>query len=108
MSAVFNTQRVGGNAVFDSQIYIAASAGALTTSAFKNNTGQLLPNLSGLTVAVLNATTLAFVKTFTGQVTNASGVMSITDPLFVSGAEYIVVTKNTDGTAIGAEKHTAS
>jgi hypothetical protein len=108
MSAVFNTQRVGGNAVFDSQTYVAAAAGTLTTSAFKNNTGQLLPNLTGLTVAVLNATTMAFVKTFTSQVTNASGVMAVMDPLFVSGTEYIVVTKNADGTAIGAEKYTAS
>lgn len=86
---------------------VAGASGTLTTLAFKNNTGSVLANLTGLTVTVLNMSTFAFVKTFTGQTTNASGIMAINDALFVSGTEYAVIVRNASGN-LGAEKITAS
>jgi hypothetical protein len=85
----------------------APAAGTITTGAFKNNTGSVLASLTALTVTVLNASTLAFVKTFTSQTTNGGGVMAITDALFVSGTQYAVVTTNASGT-LGVEKYTAA
>lgn len=86
---------------------VTATTGTITTGAFKNNTGSVLASLTALTVTVLNASTLAFVKTFTSQTTNGSGVMAITDALFVSGTQYAVVTTNAAGT-LGVEKYTAA
>lgn len=86
---------------------VASSTGAITTAAFKNNTGSVLASLTALTVTILNASTLAFVKTFTNQTTNASGVMALTDALLVSGTQYAVVTTNASGT-LGVEKYTAA
>lgn len=85
----------------------ASASGTLTTGVFKNNTGSVLSNLSGLTVTVLNLSTMAFVKTFTGQTTSGTGVMSINDPLFTSGTWYAVVTKNASD-VLGVEKYQAS
>jgi hypothetical protein len=86
---------------------VATSGGTLTTGAFKNNTGSVLASLSGLTVAVLDLTAMTFVKVFTSQTTNGSGVMVITDPLIVAGTQYAVVTKNASN-VLGVEKYQAT
>jgi hypothetical protein len=86
---------------------VAASGGTLTTGAFKNNTGTVLASLSSLTVAVLNLSTMTFVKVFTNQTTNGSGVMVITDALLNAGTQYAVVTKNASN-VLGVEKYTAA
>lgn len=86
---------------------VATSGGTLTTGAFKNNTGSVLANLTGLTVTVLDLTTMTFIKVFTGQTTNGSGVMIINDALFNAGTQYAVVTKNASN-ILGVEKYQAT
>ncbi len=88
-------------------VTVAVVAGTLSTEHFTNNTGTILANLTGLTVTVLDMSTFAFVKTFTGQTTNASGVLTINDPLFVSAVQYAIVTRNASG-VLGVEKATAT
>lgn len=85
----------------------AVATASIVTSAFKNNTGSVLANLTGLTVAVLNISGLTTVKVFTGQTTNASGVMTLVDVLLVQGSEYAVVTTNAAKT-LGVEKYVAA
>ena len=67
------------------------TAGTITTDPLVNNTGTVLANETGLTVAVLTALTGTLVVTKTNQTTNASGVMSINDPLIAAGTAYKVV-----------------
>lgn len=84
------------------------AAGMLTTQPFKNGIGQVLANLSSLTVAVLSIPALASVKTFSSQTTNGSGVNTINDAAITPGAKYAHVTTNASGTVIGAEIITAT
>ena len=88
-------------------VNVTIAAGTLTTGQFKNLNGQVLANLTGLTVTVLSLATLNFVKTVTGAGTNASGVMTLNDALFVSGTSYAIVAVNAAGT-LGAEKAVAA
>lgn len=81
--------------------------GVITTAAFKNNTGSVQAGLTGLTVALLRFSDFALAGVLTGQVTNGSGILSMTTQLATPGVEYLVVTRNAAGTAIGAEKYTA-
>ena len=81
--------------------------GTITTAAFKNNTGTVQASLTGLTVALLRFSDFAFAGVLTGQATNGSGVMTITDQIATPGVEYLLVTRNAAGTAIGCEKYTA-
>lgn len=83
-----------------------AGAVALTLPALKNNTGTLLANETGATVYVY-ATTGAHVVTKTGQTTNSSGVMVITDAALVASTQYRVVIVLASG-AEGMDKVTAA
>lgn len=71
-------------------------SGTITSAPIKNNTGTLLANQSGATVFVY-ATTGPHVATLTGQATNASAVMTITDPAIVAGTEYHLIGKLASG-----------
>jgi hypothetical protein len=79
----------------------------ITTQPFKNNTGTVLANLTSLTVTVLTASGLTFVKNFTNKTTNGSGVLTIPDNTFTSGVQYAVVVADAFG-VIGVEKYTAA
>lgn len=83
-----------------------SSDGVLTLPALKNNTGTVLASETGATVHVY-ATTGAHVVTKTGQTTNGSGVMSITDPLIVASTQYRVVIVLASGDE-GMDKVTAA
>lgn len=83
-----------------------AGAVALTLPALKNNTGTLLANETGATVYVY-ATTGAHVVTKTGQTTNSSGVMVITDAALTAATQYRVVIVLASG-AEGMDKVTAA
>ena len=80
----------------------------LVTDPFKNNTGTLLPNLSGLTVAVLRMSDFALALVLTGRATNGAAVLSINSGSITAGVTYLVVTRDAAGTAVGAEVATAS
>lgn len=79
---------------------------SITTQPFKNNTGTVLANLTSLTVTILNGSTLAFVKNFTNETTDGSGVMVIPDNVMTSGVEYAVVVADAFG-VVGVAKYTA-
>ncbi len=72
-SATFTTTPTGG--------------GTVTTPTIKNNTATVQASLTGLVVHVSDSTG-AHVVTKTGQTTNLSGVLAVTDPLIVVGAQY--------------------
>ncbi len=65
-------------------------AGTLTTNPLKNNTGTVLASEIGITVYVYQ-TSGALVATKTGQTTDASGVMTITDPSILAATAYRIV-----------------
>lgn len=66
----------------------AAATGSITTPVMKNNTGAILANEAGVIVNIYNATTGALVVRKTGQTSNASGVVVVTDALLVAGTSY--------------------
>lgn len=78
---------------------------SLITSSFKNNTGTVLQNLTGLKVAVLRLSDLALVLNLANQTTDASGVLTIRTGYVVSGNQYLVVILNAP--SVGTEIVTA-
>jgi len=83
------------------------SSGTLTLPVLKNNTGTVLANETGATVHVYAVSTGNKVVTKTGQTTNGSGVMTVTDASIVGGTQYRVVVVLGSG-AEGLDKVTAS
>lgn len=83
-----------------------APLATLATPPLKNNTGTLLANESGATVYVY-AIGGGHVVTKTGQTTDASGVMTITDAAISAGTQYRVVIVLASG-AEGMDKLTAT
>jgi hypothetical protein len=81
----------------------SVGSATITSSVFKNNTGTVL---SGLTVQKVWAIPLG-TPDFTNVVTDGSGIMSITDGTLSAG-DYLLVTSNADGSAVGVKKYTAA
>ena len=92
-------------AVFSGSASVAGS-GTLTLPALKNNTGTVLASETGAT-AYIYATSGAHVVTKTGQTTNGSGVMTITDAALTAATQYRVVIVLASG-AEGMDKVTAA
>lgn len=66
----------------------ADNSGTIASPVLKNNTGTILANEVGVIVNVYNATTGALVVQKTGQTSDASGIVTVTDALIVAGATY--------------------
>jgi hypothetical protein len=86
---------------------VTSATPTLTTPVLKNNTGTVLANETGATVCVYNVTTGALVVKKTGQTTNGSGVMTITDAAIAAATEYRVVISLASG-AEGMDRITAT
>lgn len=86
---------------------VTASDPTIITPALKNNTGTVLANETGITVHIYDITDSELVVTKTGQTTNASGVMTVSDALLVDATEYRIVIVLGSG-AEGMERLTAS
>lgn len=97
---------IQANAVSPAAI-TSSAAGTLTTAPLKNNTGTLLANQTGATAYIHNMTTGALVVAKTGQTTNASGVMVVSDPLILPATQYRIVIKLASA-AEGLDKLTAT
>lgn len=97
---------VQANAVSPAAI-TSSAAGTLTTAPLKNNTGTLLANQTGATAYIHNMTTGALIVSKTGQTTNASGVMVVSDPLILPATQYRIVIKLASA-AEGLDKLTAT
>lgn len=78
----------------------------ITLPVLKNNTGTLLADVVGATVHVYAVATGNKVVSKTGQTSNASAVMALTDPALVAGTEYRCVIVLASG-AEGLQKATA-
>jgi len=85
---------------FDATIVEGADI-AITTEPLKNNTGTLLTSTGSITADVYNISTGALVVRKTGLTSDASGVVSFTDPLLVTATEYrvIISISTSDGVA---------
>ena len=101
ISAMTDDSTFSGSATGDT------SSGTITTPALKNNTGTVLANETGITVYVYTPDTGALVVKKTGQTTNASGVLTVTDALIVASTLYRVVIVLGSG-AEGMDKVTAA
>lgn len=89
-------------------ITIAESTGTITTHPFKNNAGDPLTGLTGLTVAILDLATMTEVVVLTGQTTDAStAVMTLTHALIVPGTWYAVAPKSATD-ILGIRKYQAT
>lgn len=85
----------------------SASAGTITTPVLKNNTGTVLASQTGITAHIYAVSSGDKLVTLTGQTTNGSGIMTLSDVLIVAGTQYRVVIVLGSG-AEGMEKLTAS
>ncbi len=63
--------------------------GSIVTPPLKNNTGTVLANETGAVVNVWNPSTGALIVQKTGQTSDASGIMTISDVLIVPGVIYV-------------------
>ena len=84
-----------------------SGTGTLSTEPLKNNTGTLLASQTGATAFVYDVSTGDLVVAKTGQSTDSSGVMTVSDALIVPATQYRVVVVLSGG-AEGLAKYTAS
>ena len=75
----------------------AAHIVEIVTEPLKNNTGTVLASETGIEVCVYNQSTGVLVVKLTGQSTDASGVMTLTDNALVTGTAYWLVIKLSSG-----------
>ena len=94
-------------ATFSGSASGGVSPGTITTPALKNNTGTVLANETGVTVYVYTPDTGALVVKKTGQTTNGSGVLAVTDALIAASTQYRIVIVLGSG-AEGMDKATAA
>ena len=83
-----------------------SGAGTITLGPLKNNTGTVLASLTGITVHVYQ-TSGALVVTKTGQTTNGSGTLVVSDAAIAAATEYRCVIVLGTG-AEGMDKATAA
>ena len=79
------------NAAFSGSAIGNVAQGTLATPVLKNNTGTVLANETGVTVYVYTPSTGELVVKKTGQTTNGSGVLAVTDALIYAGTQYRIV-----------------
>lgn len=101
------TNSVTANTSTTVAITSSAVSGTLTTAPLKNNAGTLLANETGATAYIHHMTTGALIVAKTGQTTNASGVMTVTDALIAPATQYRIVVKLASN-AEGLDKLTAT
>lgn len=83
-----------------------ATQGKLVLPVLKNNTGQILANLTGITVHINTVLTNELVATKTNQQSDANGIVTIIDSRIVPNTMYRVIVILATG-AEGMEKVTA-
>lgn len=93
------------DAVFSGGSVGDSSAGTVTTSEFKNESGTLLTALS---VDKVWAIQLSGTPTFSSAVTNGAGQLVLSGAALTPGVDYLIVSANADGSALGVTKYTAS
>lgn len=107
VSPVVSFSATAANATISGSASGYGSQGTITTPALKNNTGTVLANETGVTVYVYTPSTGGLVVKKTGQTTNVSGVLTVTDASIAAGTQYRIVIVLGSG-AEGMDKLTAS
>lgn len=87
---------------------LGQAPGTITSGVFKNWGGGVAAGATIPKVAVLKVSDMSTVLTLTNQVTNGSGVLTLTNVAIVPGTQYLLVSCNADGTAFGCEPYTAT
>jgi hypothetical protein len=86
---------------------VASSGSAVLTSpVFKNNTGTVLSGLTVPKVAALRLSDMTVAASWTNQVTDGSGNLTLTGSITAATA-YLLVTSSADGLTVGVSKVTA-
>ena len=83
----------------------SASAGTITSQEFKNNAGIVL---SSLTVNKVWVIPLSSIPDFSDVVTNTSGQLIVSGASLTAGDDYLLVSSDATGAAVGVKKYTAS
>jgi len=96
-----------GSVTYDNFSSVPASSGTITTSPIKNYSGVLQASQSGWIANIYNPTTGALVVRLTAQSTDASGILTLTDPLIVASTTYRVDIDNGLG-LFGNAEYTAA
>lgn len=86
----------------------ALSIPAITTPILKNNPGTILASTVIPKVGIYKLSDLTLVLAFSNLTTNASGQLYIQDNALVAGVDYLVVTADAAGAAVGISKNTAA
>jgi hypothetical protein len=84
------------------------TVGTLTVGPFKNKSNTTLPSTSIAHVVVLRRSDRTPILSLSGQTTNVSGFLVLSDVALVAGTEYMVVTWSTDGLTAGNARFTAT
>lgn len=98
---------LAGNGVSSATGSGALAIPAITTNPFKNNAGTLLASSVIPKVGIYKLSDLTLVVAFTNQTTNASGQLYFQDNGLAAGVDYLVVTSDATGAAVGVSKNTA-
>ncbi len=84
-----------GTAVISGYAPTFVKTGAIITPPLKNNTGTILVSETGVIVNIYHLTTGALILQKTAQVSDASGIVTVLDPLIVPGTSYAYEVKLT-------------
>lgn len=87
---------------------LAQASGTITSQAFKNNTGTVLPAITVPKVACIRLSDMVMVLSLTNQVTDGSGQLVITSTSLVTGVQYLLVTSDAGAVNFGCEPYTAT
>lgn len=106
-----NTSALGGGISLDEMFAsgsMGSASGTLITDEFRNAANTLLASTTIPKVTVLRVSDMVVLVNLTNQVTDGSGVLTITNAALTAGTQCLVVTCNADGTAFGCQPYTVA
>lgn len=103
ISATLGTAIASGN----SASVVSSGSATITTDVFKNNTGTVLASTSIPKLAAIKLSDMTVAASWTSQVTDGSGVLSLTGAM-TAATDYLLVVSSTDGASVGVKKYTAA
>lgn len=87
---------------------MGASPGVITSAVFKNFSGGVQANVTIPNVCVLRLSDRTLILALINQVTNGSGVLSISNAALIPGTAYLLVTWDGGAVNFGAQPYTAA
>lgn len=99
---------IASTTAFGTASLAAGSGGIITTDPLKNNTGSVLASTTIDKIAAIKLSDMTLSATWASQVTNGSGVLTLTHGGLIPTAVYLLLTSSTDGSATGSKIYTAT